>query len=143
VRAAFFLLHVAEIERRESGLALRTLASTTERGTGGDIATRQALSERGKVPMNARVWPWMLGLLLFVFTQTVAQEVCAEPTPPRPPMPDTPLVMPEEFYLALFDGVGQAISELYLFEDFNGLDWEAVLDEFARSCKELCVYPWC
>jgi carboxyl-terminal processing protease len=79
--------------------------------------------------MNARVWLWLL--LALLLARTAAQEACPEPVPPRQPMPETPMVMPEGFRVALFDGVGQAVSELYLFEDFGGVDWEAVLDEFA------------
>jgi carboxyl-terminal processing protease len=66
-----------------------------------------------------------------------AQERCPEPTPPPLPRPDAPLVMPEDLRIGLFNTVWQAVNEFYLFEDFGGVDWDAVSRTYAPSVLEL------
>ena len=39
--------------------------------------------------------------------------------------------MPEEFRIALFDGVWEGIRDSYVDPETNGLDWEAIGDEYA------------
>jgi carboxyl-terminal processing protease len=60
----------------------------------------------------------------------LAQDACPEPTATERPAPTEPLVMPEPFRVALFDGVWNAVNELYLDPDFNGVDWQAVSEEY-------------
>lgn len=81
--------------------------------------------------MRRRLRDWTLGALLLFTAPALAQVPCPEPPPPSVPMPDTPMVMPEDFRIGLFDGVWQAVAELYLFADYNGVDWQAVQQEFA------------
>jgi carboxyl-terminal processing protease len=65
-----------------------------------------------------------------------AQDVCAEPNPPEMPRPETPMAMPEDIRIGLFNSVSSAVRDFYLFEDFNGVDWEAVTKEFAPLVLE-------
>ena len=39
--------------------------------------------------------------------------------------------MPEEFRIGLFEGVWQGIRDAYVDPETNGLDWEAIGDEYA------------
>ena len=39
--------------------------------------------------------------------------------------------MPEDFRIGLFDGVWQGIRDGYVDPDTNGLDWDAIGDEYA------------
>jgi carboxyl-terminal processing protease len=64
-------------------------------------------------------------------SRALAQEACPEPTATEAPAPTEPLVMPEGYRVALFDGVWNAVNELYLDPDFNGVDWQAVGDEYS------------
>jgi carboxyl-terminal processing protease len=63
----------------------------------------------------------------------VAQEACPEPTPPEVPQASAPMSMPEDIRVGLFNAVWQAVRDFYLFEDYNGVDWDAVSREFAPS----------
>jgi C-terminal peptidase prc len=56
---------------------------------------------------------------------------CVEPEASPVPLPEEALSMPEEFRMALFDGVWQAIRDSYVDPATNGLDWEAIGDEYA------------
>ncbi len=56
---------------------------------------------------------------------------CVEPEATAEPLSDAPLSIPEDFRIALFDGVWQGIRDYYWDPDTSGLDWEAVGDEFA------------
>jgi carboxyl-terminal processing protease len=56
---------------------------------------------------------------------------CVEPEVTPEPLTDETLSMPEDYRIALFDGVWQGIRDAYVDPDTNGLDWEAVADEYA------------
>ena len=56
---------------------------------------------------------------------------CVEPEASAPPTPDESLSIPEDFRIQLFDGVWQGIRDFYVDPDTNGLDWEAIGDEYA------------
>jgi hypothetical protein len=56
---------------------------------------------------------------------------CVEPEETPPPLSETPLSIPEEYRIALFDGVWEGIRDYYWDVDTAGLDWEAVGDEYA------------
>jgi carboxyl-terminal processing protease len=56
---------------------------------------------------------------------------CVEPEASAAPFSETVLSMPEDFRIALFDGVWEGIRDFYVDPDTNGLDWEAVGDEYA------------
>jgi len=56
---------------------------------------------------------------------------CVEPEATAAPLADTPLSIPEDFRIALFDGVWQGIRDYYWDPETNDLDWEAVGDEYA------------
>jgi carboxyl-terminal processing protease len=77
--------------------------------------------------MKRRITWIFLALLL---SQGAAQVTCPEPPPPEEFAAPAPMVMPEDFRMALFENVWQAVSELYLHEDFNGVDWQAIGSEF-------------
>jgi carboxyl-terminal processing protease len=74
-----------------------------------------------------------LAALLALASPALAQEVCPEPAPPVVPRPAAPLAMPEDLRIGLFNAVWQAVAEYYLFDDFNGTDWDAVSRTFAPS----------
>ena len=57
---------------------------------------------------------------------------CVEPEQTLAPVTEEALSMPEEFRIALFDGVWGGIRDFYVDPDTNGLDWEAVGDEYAQ-----------
>lgn len=61
---------------------------------------------------------------------------CPVPAPPPVPRPEAPVSMPEDLRISLFNTVWQAVDELYLFEDHNGVDWAAVQREFAQHVLE-------
>jgi carboxyl-terminal processing protease len=65
-------------------------------------------------------------------TEAPAAAECVEPEETEAPVTDEALSMPEEFRIALFDGVWQGIRDYYVDPQTNGLDWEAVGDEYAR-----------
>jgi carboxyl-terminal processing protease len=56
---------------------------------------------------------------------------CVEPEASLEPVIDEALSMPEEFRMALFDGVWEGIRDFYVDPETNGLDWEAIGDEYA------------
>jgi carboxyl-terminal processing protease len=56
---------------------------------------------------------------------------CVEPEASLEPVIDEALSMPEEFRMALFDAVWEGIRDYYVDPETNGLDWEAVGDEYA------------
>ena len=58
-------------------------------------------------------------------------EECVEPEASLEPVNDEPLSIPEDFRIALFDGVWEGIRDYYWDPDTAGLDWEAVGDEYA------------
>ena len=47
------------------------------------------------------------------------------------PVTDEALSIPEDFRIGLFNGVWEGIRDLYVDPDTNGLDWEAIGDEYA------------
>ena len=51
---------------------------------------------------------------------------CVEPEATQAPVTDEALSMPEDFRIALFDGVWEGIRDFYVDPDANGLDWEAI-----------------
>jgi carboxyl-terminal processing protease len=61
---------------------------------------------------------------------TVA-DACVEPEATSAPVTDTALSIPEDFRIALFDGVWEGIRDVYVDPDTNGLDWDAIGDEYA------------
>ncbi len=56
---------------------------------------------------------------------------CVEPEASAAPVEIEPLSMPEDFRIALFDGVWEGIRDYYIDPDTNGLDWDAIGDEYA------------
>lgn len=65
-------------------------------------------------------------------TSSAAADECVEPEETLAPVTEEALSMPEEFRIALFDGVWGGIRDFYVDPDTNGLDWEAVGDEYAQ-----------
>ncbi len=57
---------------------------------------------------------------------------CVEPEATQAPVTDEALSMPEEFRIELFENVWEGIRDFYVDPDTNGLDWEAVGDEYAQ-----------
>jgi carboxyl-terminal processing protease len=55
---------------------------------------------------------------------------CVEPEASPAPVDET-LSMPEEFRIALFNSVWEGIRDYYVDPETNGLDWEAIGDEYA------------
>ena len=62
---------------------------------------------------------------------THAADACVEPEPSEAPVTDEALSIPEDFRISLFNGVWEGIRDLYIDPDTNGLDWEAIGDEYA------------
>ncbi len=58
-------------------------------------------------------------------------DACVEPEATLAPLSDETLSMPEDFRIALFDGVWEGIRDLYVDPETNGLDWDAIGDEYA------------
>jgi len=56
---------------------------------------------------------------------------CVEPEASLAPVALDALSMPEDFRIALFDGVWEGVRDFYVDPGTNGLDWEAVGDEYA------------
>jgi len=56
---------------------------------------------------------------------------CVEPEASLVPVSEEALSMPEDFRITLFNGVWEGISEYYVDPETNGLDWDAVGDEYA------------
>lgn len=56
---------------------------------------------------------------------------CVEPEVTPEPLTDETLSIPEDFRIALFEGVWQGIRDAYIDPETNELDWEAVGDEYA------------
>ena len=65
-------------------------------------------------------------------TSTAATDACVEPEETLAPVTEETLSMPEEFRIELFDSVWGGIRDFYVDPDTNGLDWEAVGDEYAQ-----------
>jgi len=61
---------------------------------------------------------------------------CVEPEASAAPLPDQALTMPESFRVELFDGVWQGIRDYYIDPGTNGLDWDAIGDEYAPLILE-------
>lgn len=57
---------------------------------------------------------------------------CVEPEATLAPVTEEALSMPEDFRIYLFDGVWEGIRDFYVDPDANGLDWEAIGDEYAQ-----------
>lgn len=51
--------------------------------------------------------------------------------PPPTALPPTPAVLSVEERRQIFEEVWRTVKEHYLYEDFNGVDWDAVRDEYA------------
>ncbi len=60
-----------------------------------------------------------------------AIDECVEPEASLEPLTDDTLSMPEDFRIALFEGVWEGIRDYYVDPETNGLDWEAIGDEYA------------
>jgi carboxyl-terminal processing protease len=60
-----------------------------------------------------------------------ASSACVEPEASAAPIADETLSIPEEFRIALFNGVWEGIRDAYVDPETNGLDWEAIGDEYA------------
>jgi carboxyl-terminal processing protease len=92
---------------------------------------------------RTRALAWLVaGLLLVVLAMgpaglpapvgpAAAQDACPEASASEEPGPSEPLVMPEEYRVSLFDAVWGAVDRLYLDPGFNGVDWQAVSEEYA------------
>ncbi len=65
-------------------------------------------------------------------TEASTAAECVEPEATEAPVSDEALSIPEEFRIALFDGVWEGIRDFYVDPEANGLDWEAIGDEYAR-----------
>jgi carboxyl-terminal processing protease len=63
--------------------------------------------------------------------ESPAADACVEPEPTLEPVSEAALSMPEDFRIALFNGVWEGIDQLYVDPEANGLDWDAIGDEFA------------
>jgi carboxyl-terminal processing protease len=83
------------------------------------------------------VRPFAVAVVASMLAFAAAQEACPAPTPPAVPRPDTPLVMPEDLRIALFNTVWQAVRDFYIFEDLNGVDWDAVSRDFAPGVLQI------
>ncbi len=56
---------------------------------------------------------------------------CVEPEASLAPVSEVALSMPEDFRITLFNGVWEGIRDYYVDPETNGLDWDAVGDEYA------------
>ena len=56
---------------------------------------------------------------------------CVEPVASAAPVTDEALSMPEDFRIALFNGVWEGIRDFYWDPETNGLDWESIGDDYA------------
>lgn len=56
---------------------------------------------------------------------------CIEPEASSAPLSNEALSIPEDFRIALFNGVWEGIRDFYVDPETNGLDWEAIGDEYA------------
>jgi C-terminal peptidase prc len=56
---------------------------------------------------------------------------CVEPEASLEPIADAPLSMPEQYRIDLFNGVWEGIRDYYVDPDTNGVDWDAIGDEYA------------
>ena len=65
-------------------------------------------------------------------TPPSADAECVEPEATQAPVTDEALSMPEDFRIELFDGVWEGIRDYYVDPETNGLDWEAIGDEYAQ-----------
>jgi carboxyl-terminal processing protease len=80
----------------------------------------------------------LVGLVLAVLvaglvpSAVVAQSPCATPAPSVAPVPSAPEVMPEDYRVALFDGVWKAVDQLYIDPKHNGVDWQALDQEYGQ-----------
>ncbi len=57
---------------------------------------------------------------------------CPTPAVSAVPGPTAPLVMPEDYRLALLDRIWQQLADGYIDPGMNGVDWAAVHDEYAQ-----------
>ena len=62
---------------------------------------------------------------------SAAADDCVEPEASLEPVTEEALSIPEDFRIALFEGVWEGIRDLYVDPGTNGLDWEAIGDEYA------------
>ncbi len=62
---------------------------------------------------------------------SAAADDCVEPEASLAPVTEEALSIPEDFRIALFEGVWEGIRDLYVDPGTNGLDWEAIGDEYA------------
>ena len=65
-------------------------------------------------------------------TEASTAAECVEPEASQAPITDEALSIPEDFRIALFDQVWEGIRDFYVDPGTNGLDWDAVGDEYAR-----------
>ncbi len=64
-------------------------------------------------------------------SSVASAEACVEPEATLAPLTDETLSMPEDYRIGLFDGVWEGIRDLYVDSETNGLDWDAIGDEYA------------
>ena len=91
-----------------------------------------------------KLLPWLLGAALalpvalpvVVSAPARAQSGCPAASPSPEPSAE-PLLMPEDARLSLFEGVWGAIDGAYLDPDLNGVDWDAIGDEYAPLFLQL------
>ncbi len=63
--------------------------------------------------------------------RTTPADECVEPEASAEPVTDSALWLPEDFRIELFNGVWEGIRDYYVDPGANGLDWEAIGDEYA------------
>lgn len=71
-------------------------------------------------------------------THTATPTVTATPSPSLTPtwtLTPTAIVTPSPRQLAIFNELWQIINDNYLYADFNGLDWEAIYDDYSQRIE--------
>jgi carboxyl-terminal processing protease len=71
-------------------------------------------------------------------TEPATPTVTATPSPsPTPTWTATPttIVTPSPRQMAIFSELWQIINDHYLYADFNGLDWDAIYDEYSQQIE--------
>lgn len=63
--------------------------------------------------------------------EPVSVAECVEPEATQAPVSDESTSLPEDFRISLFNGVWEGIRDFYVDPDTNGLDWEAIGDDYA------------
>jgi len=78
-----------------------------------------------------RVWLILL-LGLMLACQIASPTPTGKPTATLPPTPDAaaPFIEPNARYQRIFQRVWSLVDEIYVYEDYNGVDWDAVWTEY-------------